>query len=346
MPADQPLYPLLRMPTLRREGERDRRISEAEPMTANPFRVDALDVATGHPIEVLPGVYEVRESLAPAFDTPECWVSLFILTDPTGHARPAIIDTGVPRSTDTVILPALAALGFAPSDLEVAVCSHSHHDHAGSNVQLRDATGCAIWIGRRDGPALLRGDRFGDDVIPPHEADRLLDGGETITLAGRTYEVVDLPGHSPGSIGLYDRERHVFFTGDALQARGTTTQGVPGAADRPSYRRSIAATRALTIEHLFPAHPYLPFPSSHVTPATEVTRYLDTCLDAIDSIDPRILDALRHEGGSATIDAIARQVCAEFAVVPVLAAPILGGYLAQLAEAGHVRRDGDHWVVA
>ena len=109
MPADQPLHPLLRTPTLRREGERDRRISEAEPMTANPFRVDALDVATGHPIEVLPGVYEVRESLAPAFDTPECWVSLFILTDPTGHARPAIIDTGVPRSTDTVILPALAA---------------------------------------------------------------------------------------------------------------------------------------------------------------------------------------------------------------------------------------------
>ena len=252
----------------------------------------------------------------------------------------------MPRSTATVILPALAALGFAPSDLEVAVCSHSHHDHAGSNVQLRDATGCAIWIGRRDGPALLRGDRFGDDPIPPHEADRLLDGGETITLAGRTYQVVDLPGHSPGSIGLYDPDRHLFFTGDALQARGTTTQGVPGAADRPAYRQSIAATRALAIEHLFPAHPYLPFPSSHVTPAAEVSRYLDTCQAAIDSIDDRILEALHHEGGAATADAIARHVCAEFASVPVLAAPILSGYLAQLADAGHVHRDGDRWIVA
>lgn len=315
-------------------------------MTANPFRDDARDVATGHPIEVLPGIYELRESLAPAFDTPECWVSLFFLTDPNGHARPAIIDTGVPRSTDTVILPALAALGIAPSDLEVAVCTHSHHDHAGSNVQLRDATGCAIWIGRRDGPALTRGDRFGDDVIPPHEADRLLDHGEVITLAGRSYEVIDLPGHSPGSVGFYDRDRRILFTGDALQARGTTTQGVPGAADRPSYRASIARARALEVDHLLPAHPYLPFPSSHVTPASEVHRYLDTSLEAINAIDDRLLDAIRHEGGAATSEAIARHVCAEFDVVPVLAARILASYLGQLADAGTVVRDGDRWAIA
>ncbi|NDE75972.1 MAG: MBL fold metallo-hydrolase, partial [Proteobacteria bacterium] len=124
-----------------------------------------------------------------------------------------------------MILPALEALGFAPSDLKVAVNTHSHHDHAGSNVQLREATGCQIWIGRLDGPALLRGDRFGPDEIPPHSADRLLDGGEIVNLAGRDYEIIDMPGHSPGSIGIFDRERGILFTGDAIQARGTTTQG-------------------------------------------------------------------------------------------------------------------------
>lgn len=315
-------------------------------MTANRFRDDARDVATGHPIELLPGIYEVRESLAPAFDTPDCWVSLFLLVDPAGRARPAIVDTGVPRSTATVILPALAALGFAPADLEVAACTHSHHDHAGSNVQLREATGCAIWIGRRDAPALLRGDRFGDDPIPPHAADRLLDHGEVVTLAGRAYEVIDLPGHSPGSIGLYDRDRRLLFTGDALQASGTMTQGVPGVGDRPAYREAIARARALPVDHLFPAHPYLPFPSSHVTPAAEVARYLDTCLEAIDAIDDRLLAALRHAGGPVSIDAVARHVCAGFTDVPVLAAPILARYLDQLAEGGQARRDGDRWAIA
>ena len=75
------------------------------PHPVSPFRDEARDVATGHPIAILPGIWEIRESLAPAFDTPETWVSLFLLTDPTGHASPVMIDTGVPRSTHTVILP-------------------------------------------------------------------------------------------------------------------------------------------------------------------------------------------------------------------------------------------------
>ena len=315
------------------------------PHPVSPFRDEARDVATGHPIAILPGIWEIRESLAPAFDTPETWVSLFLLTDPTGHASPVMIDTGVPRSTHTVILPALEALGFAPSDLKVAVNTHSHHDHAGSNVQLREATGCQIWIGRLDGPALLRGDRFGPDEIPPHSADRLLDGGEIVNLAGRDYEIIDMPGHSPGSIGIFDRERGILFTGDAIQARGTTTQGVPGASNRPAYRNTLETVRALPVEHLLPAHAYLPFPPGHVTPASEVHRYVDVSSEAIDTIDDRLASAIRNAGGSATIAKIADTICADQPRTPVLAAPILTDYLTQMAAVGRVRHDADHWTL-
>ena len=310
---------------------------------ANDLRDEARNVATGRPVEALPGIYELRESLAPVFDTPDCWVSLWILVDPSGREPPAIVDSGVPRSTETVILPALRALGFQPEDLAVVVNTHSHHDHAGSNVQLRDATGCQVWIHKDDAPAIERGSNFGDEPCLPHRADRLLEEGETLRLAGRDYEVVHIPGHSPGSIGLYDRERQLFFSGDGLQAHGTSTQGIAGAADREAYYRSLDKVDALEIEHLLAAHPYFPFTDSHVQPQSEVRRYLAESRRFFDEIDGEVLRTLEAAGGSATAEALADRICAArgFPRTCQLTAGILRGYLARLEAQGRLRRQGE-----
>jgi glyoxylase-like metal-dependent hydrolase (beta-lactamase superfamily II) len=310
--------------------------------TPTAFRDEARNVATGRPVEVLPGIHELRESLAPAFDTPDCWVSLWILVDPAGRERPVIVDSGVPRSTETVILPALAALGFRPGDLATVVNTHSHHDHAGSNVQLRDATGCQVWIHEADAPAIEAGSQFGDDPVLPHKADRLLRNGEQLALAGRGYEVVHIPGHSPGSIGLYDRARGIFLSGDALQAQGTSTQGIAGAADREAYYRSLDTMDALAIEHLLAAHPYRPFPDSHVQPAAEVRRYLTECRRFFDEIDDELLGAIAAAGGSATTAELADRVCVTrgYTGACQLTAGILRGYLARLEHQGKLRSAG------
>src|SRR6185436_2257972 len=118
-----------------------------------------------------------------------------------------------------------------------------------------------------------------------------------LDLAGRDYEVFHIPGHSPGSMGLYERERKVFLCGDALQAQGTVTQGIAGAADREGYLRSVEKVERLEIEHLLAAHPYLPFTGSYVHPASEVKRYLAECRRFFAEIDGEILAALRATGG-------------------------------------------------
>ncbi|HEX2033638.1 MAG TPA: MBL fold metallo-hydrolase [Chloroflexota bacterium] len=327
------------------------------------FRDEGRNVATGRPVAVLPGIYELRESLAPAFATPDCWVSLWLLLDPqrwapgptpsqpqgaTAEGAPlAIVDSGVPRSTETVILPALQALGRRPQDLAVVVNTHSHHDHAGSNVQLRQATGCQIWIHRDDAPALERGSHFGAEPCLPHRADRLLEEGERLHLGGREYEVLHLPGHSPGSIGLYDRRRRLLFCGDALQAQGTATQGIAGASDREAYYGTLDKVEALEVDHLLAAHPYLPFTDSHVQPRPEVKRYLAECRRFFDEIDDEILTALRagatQRDDGASTDELAARICAGrgFGGTCALTAAILRGYLTRLERAGRVRRLGE-----
>ena len=49
----------------------------------------------------------------------------------------------------------------------------------------------------------------------PAPATRLLDEGDTVDLGDRHFEVLHLPGHSPGSIGLWEESTGILFSGDA-----------------------------------------------------------------------------------------------------------------------------------
>ena len=50
----------------------------------------------------------------------------------------------------------------------------------------------------------------------PAPATRLLAEGDVIDLGDRAFEVLHLPGHSPGSIGLWEPATGVLFSGDAI----------------------------------------------------------------------------------------------------------------------------------
>jgi glyoxylase-like metal-dependent hydrolase (beta-lactamase superfamily II) len=52
--------------------------------------------------------------------------------------------------------------------------------------------------------------------VTPAPATTVLDDGDVIDLGDRAFEVLHLPGHSPGSIGLWDADSGVLFSGDAV----------------------------------------------------------------------------------------------------------------------------------
>jgi len=45
---------------------------------------------------------------------------------------------------------------------------------------------------------------------------RLVDEGDVIDLGNRHFQVLHLPGHSPGSIGLWEEQTGILFSGDAI----------------------------------------------------------------------------------------------------------------------------------
>lgn len=64
--------------------------------------------------------------------------------------------------------------------------------------------------------ALPPGYVFESYAIKPAKVTGLIDEGDVIDLGDRQFEVLHLPGHSPGSIGLWEQSTGTLFSGDAV----------------------------------------------------------------------------------------------------------------------------------
>jgi len=89
--------------------------------------------------------------------------------------------------------------------LAAILCTHGHVDHIAGNATLKQHYPSApIIIGHGDAPMLtdpmlnLSG-VFGFDIVSP-PADQTVRDGEQLALAGLTWLVREIPGHSPGHV--------------------------------------------------------------------------------------------------------------------------------------------------
>ncbi len=136
----------------------------------------------------------------------------------------------------------LAAVGDAR--LEAVLLTHTHFDHIGAVGPVARATGAPVWCPRievavmRDPNAYVPWPGFGP--FEAHEPEHLLDGGETLELAGLTFDVVNTPGHTPGHVTFSVREHATLLSGDVLFRGSVGRTDLPG-GDAPTLMRSIAA---------------------------------------------------------------------------------------------------------
>jgi hydroxyacylglutathione hydrolase len=103
--------------------------------------------------------------------------------------------------------------------------THGHADHIAGNAAMKARhPGAPLLIGRNEAhllgdPAANLSAPFGLPLTSP-PADRLLDDGERVELAGLGFEVREIPGHSPGSVVFVfdDVDPPVVLGGDVLFA--------------------------------------------------------------------------------------------------------------------------------
>lgn len=128
-----------------------------------------------------------------------------------GTERALLIDTGThPAELDRVVRR------FTRKPLFV-VLTHAHYDHAGGIGFFGE-----IYMHPADTVLL--------DRLPKYEGRiRFIGGGDRFDLGGRVLEVVEMPGHTPGSVVLMDRAAGICFSGDAYGSGQVWLQVVPTA---------------------------------------------------------------------------------------------------------------------
>jgi hydroxyacylglutathione hydrolase len=107
--------------------------------------------------------------------------------------------------------------------------THCHWDHLGGVADLAEGTGAPVHMARGEAPVLESPDDFYAGLgvrIRPWTPEVLLDGGETLELAGMTFETVLVPGHSPAHLAY--ASDGCLFSGDVLFAGGVGRVDLPG----------------------------------------------------------------------------------------------------------------------
>ena len=111
------------------------------------------------------------------------------------------------------------------------VNTHAHIDHIGANDIIRENTGASLLIHSADAYLLkdmemnlstIMNEERGP-LLPP---TRVLEDGDEIKVDQICLQVLHTPGHTPGSICLYVKDR--VFAGDTIFAGGVGRVDLPG----------------------------------------------------------------------------------------------------------------------
>jgi glyoxylase-like metal-dependent hydrolase (beta-lactamase superfamily II) len=151
----------------------------------------------------------------------------YIVSDNTGEC--IIIDPGCENTREQDELKSeLMQNGLRPVKL---INTHCHIDHILGNTFIKDTFSIPLIIHKLELPLLgnyaQQAAFFGLESSRQVEPDSFVEEGDVIMFGETEFDVLHIPGHSPGGISLINRKEKIAFTGDAL------FQGSIGRSDLP-----------------------------------------------------------------------------------------------------------------
>ena len=167
--------------------------------------------------------------------------------------RLTVVDTGyVLHARQTAALIDRVGRG---RPLARIINTHLHSDHVGGNARLARSGAVSIQIPAGGADAVRRWDverlgyRATAQRCPRFGFDRLLRAGDMLRLGAGCWQVLAAAGHDPDMLMLYEADRRILISADALWEHGfgaifPEIEGEPGYVPRPHTPRPPAPPSA------------------------------------------------------------------------------------------------------
>ncbi len=194
----------------------------------------------------------------------------YVLGKPTSQNL-SLIDAGLIGKGNYKI-QSIQKAGIERSAIKRVIMTHTHLDHIGCLAEIQKLLPWAeLWVHRSEADLLEEGDEravYGMDMFKSFcqehfslkpgaftfQVHRKLDGGETLDLGETAWEVLHIPGHSMGSIGLYHRPMKILIPGDVVYADCAIGRFDLYGADASELKKSLIKLAELEVDILLPGH--------------------------------------------------------------------------------------------
>jgi len=188
---------------------------------------------------------EVHKVSGAAFDG-----NVYLILD----ERPILVDAGMMAAPTLRNIKKL----IDPQKIEMIVLTHCHHDHSGAAPELKAATGARLLLSEKEVGAV------GDDLAsvaylfgqqaPSYQVDQTLKEGMVLDTGEWKLEVMETPGHSQGSLCLYEPRAKVLFSGDTVFPDGNIGRTDMYGGSTSDLVASIERLTGLDVEIMYPGH--------------------------------------------------------------------------------------------
>jgi glyoxylase-like metal-dependent hydrolase (beta-lactamase superfamily II) len=234
-------------------------------------------------MQVLNGVHQIK---SPCPGDTSWYTNVYVIEGSDGHI---LVDSGWDSQESLWALQeGIKAANLKLRDITKVVITHIHPDHYGLSSKIKQICGAQVAIHRIDAgfisprykdfadlikktEELLRQNGVPDNELPqlkeaslwmnkyvtPDAPEIKLEDGDTISNDSFEFEVLWTPGHSPGHICLYERERRFILTGDHVLYDTTPHVGLnPQSGDNPlgNYISSLKKLERLKVHFILPGH--------------------------------------------------------------------------------------------
>ena len=234
-------------------------------------------------MQVLNGVHQIK---SPCPGDASWYTNVYVIEGSNGHI---LVDSGWDSQESLWALQeGIKAANLKLRDITKVVITHIHPDHYGLSSKIKQICGAQVAIHRIDAsfisprykdfanlikktgellrqngvpenelPQLKEASLWMNKYVTPDAPEVMLEDGDIISNDSFELEVLLTPGHSPGHICLYERERKFILTGDHVLYDTAPHIGFnPQSGDNPlgDYVSSLKKLERLKVHFILPGH--------------------------------------------------------------------------------------------